>query len=145
MLDELLEKKLKDLNDKDILVVMDDGLAFLGKLVDFDKNTIILKEVYQAPAKKINWKAISQKSGETRKDIEKEQKIGYIDWTKVNLEEVYVRVDHVTRIWRWYETESKKSKKKKRKKVERPVYVKGQEIPDERMMSIGDIKDTFPG
>lgn len=140
MLDELLEKKLKDLKEKEILVVMDDGLAFLGTLTECDKNTLVLKNVYQAPAKKINWKKIEEESEET----EKKRKIGFIDWTLVNLEEVYVRVDHIVRIWRW-PSEEKDTQEQETKIDRKAVYSKKSDLSEERVGGMGDIPETFSG
>ncbi len=145
MLDELLEKKLKHLEDEDVLVVMDDGLAFLGELDDFDKNTIVLKKVYQAPAKEIDWKQISTDSKDVRKNMEKEEEVGFIDWTKVNLKEVYIRIDHVTRIWRWFKKEREEKTREGISEARRAVYTRSEKLPEERGASMGDIQDTFSG
>ncbi|MFW5946559.1 MAG: hypothetical protein ACOCSJ_03315 [Candidatus Natronoplasma sp.] len=144
MLDELLEKKLKGLKNEDILVVMDDGLAFMGKLEDFDAKTLVLKEVYQAPAKRIDWKELSSKSDDVREHIDDDRKVGFIDWTKVNLEEAYVRVEHISRIWKWKKAEKEEQTQKDFRKAKRPVYIKDREKPEERIGSMGDIQDTFP-
>ncbi|MFW5907347.1 MAG: hypothetical protein ACOCTR_03200 [Candidatus Natronoplasma sp.] len=133
MLGDLLEKKLKDLKHQKILIVMDDGLAFTGKLIDFDSDTIIIKDVYQAPAKEIKWKEIA---GE-----EEEKKVGYIDWTYINLEEVYIRMQHVLRIWRWEKTEEEESGEYKTGK--KPIYTRAETLPNQRGSSMGDIQDTF--
>ncbi len=105
MLDGLLEKKLSRLKNKDILVVMDDGLGFLGKLEDYDKNTLILKKVLQSQFEDIDWKDISPGARKRRSENQGEQRAGFVNWTKVNLEEVYVRTDHVSRIWPWIKKE----------------------------------------
>ncbi|MFW6144502.1 MAG: hypothetical protein ACOC55_02895 [Candidatus Natronoplasma sp.] len=133
MLGDLLEKKLKDLKHQKILIVMDDGLAFTGKLIDFDSDTIIIKDVYQAPAKEIKWKEIA---GE-----EEEKKVGYIDWTYINLEEVDIRMQHVLRIWRWEKTEEEESGEYKTGK--KLIYTRAETLPNQRGSSMGDIQDTF--
>jgi len=145
MLDELLEKKLKGLTDEDILVVMDDGLAFLGELEEFDRKTLVLNKVYQAPAKRIDWKEMHSKSDNFREHMEDDGKVGFIDWTKINLEEVYIRVEHITRIWRWETREKEEKKQTDFRRAKRPVYTKGQQRPEERGGSLGDIQNTFPG
>ncbi len=137
MIGDLLEKKLKRLRDKKILVVMDDGLAFLGRLLEYDSSTIILKNVSQAPAKKIRWKEIPEKE----EDMEKME--GYIDWTAVNLEEVYIRTDHVLRIWHWKDLEEEEETPNKGRTRMRPVYTREETFPDQRGSSMGDIQDTF--
>ncbi len=117
MLDGLLEKKLDDLIGQDILVVMDDGLGFLGELKEYDKKTLILTKVLQTQFDEIDWKEIPGDSTDVRKRDSKEKKVGFANWTRVNLREVYVRVEHVTRIWPWVgkvEGETKEGK--------RPIY-----------------------
>lgn len=101
MLDDLLEKKLDDLIGMDILVVMDDGLGFLGELQEYDKKTLVLNKVLQSQFDKIDWKDIPDDSKNVRKRDTEEKKVGFANWTRVNLKEVYVRVEHVTRIWPW--------------------------------------------
>ncbi|MEF8873199.1 MAG: hypothetical protein V5A88_00860 [Candidatus Thermoplasmatota archaeon] len=137
MIGDLLEKKLKGLKGNKILVVMDDGLAFLGDLVEYDSNTLVLKEVNQAPAKKIKWKEIP-KEGE-----EVEKVVGYIDWTSVNLEEVYIRMEHVLRIWHWKDIQPEDETREKGETRKRPIYTRDEAMPDERGASMGDIQDTF--
>ncbi len=105
MLGNLLEKKLKDLKDRKIVVVMTDGLAFIGTLADFDKTTLVLRDISQTQAANIEWEDISSEkvSGEGGVlDI-----TGYIDWTAVKLKEVYIQTAHITRIWpgQTFETE----------------------------------------
>jgi len=143
-LDELLEKKLKGLTNEHILVVMDDGIGFLGELIEFDSKTLVLRKVYQAPCKEIDWKEVSSESDKVKRQIEDGKKVGYIDWTKVNLEEVYIRIEHTSRIWRWPSSE-KKAPTKDVREGRRPVYTRVRERPEERSASIGDIQDTFPG
>ncbi|MFP4001063.1 MAG: hypothetical protein ACLFU5_04095, partial [Thermoplasmata archaeon] len=56
---ELLEKKLSGLKNEDILVMMDDGLGFVGELKEYDRNILVLKKVLQSKFKDIDWKEIS--------------------------------------------------------------------------------------
>lgn len=140
MIGDLLEKKLKDLADERILIVMDDGLAFLGELEQFDSNTLILKDVYQGPAKEIDWKKGPEEEGKG----EEEKKIGYIDWINVNLKEVYIRTDHVLRIWHWTVEKEVEEDSETKDKGQTPVYSKNKGFTDERAASLGDIPETFP-
>ncbi|MBS3781407.1 MAG: hypothetical protein KGY66_01090 [Candidatus Thermoplasmatota archaeon] len=119
MLDGLLEKKLDSLTGKDILVIMDDGLGFLGKLEEYDKKTIVLKKVLQSQFDDIDWKKIATDSRDVRKKKNKEKKIGFANWTRVNLEEVYIRIEHITRIWPWIQKERVKGETEEGK---RPIY-----------------------
>ncbi len=125
MLGSLLEKKLKELQGTTLLVVMDDGIAFAGKLAEFDKTTMVLQEVYQGNATKVKWQDVS---ADEKKDIEKKLKkggkYGFVDWTVVSLKEVYLSVDHISRIWPW---ELKIEKEKEKTPVcAEPIYYKDQ-------------------
>ncbi len=127
MVKNLLKDELEDLKEKRILIVMDDGLSFLGELKDFDNDTIILEEVYQTEAKEINWNDFEKNDVWGRKakvkDIgEKSQqkdKLGYVEWVEVNLDRLYIRLDHVVRIW--YES---RLKRKDRAPSKSTVYSK---------------------
>ncbi len=142
MLDELLEKKLKDLREDEILVVMDDGLAFLGTLDEFDKKTLVLKNVYQGPAKDIDWEELKEPE-EMKEDAEEKRKVGFIEWTAINLEEVYIRTEHVIRIWRWPVEQGKGESERDTRIQRKAVYSKKKDIADERAASMGDIPETF--
>lgn len=142
MIGDLLGKKLKDLTDERILVVMDDGLAFLGDLTEHDSNTLILENVRQAPSKEIKWKGAPEEK--TKGEGKEKGKKGYIDWTEINLEEVYIRTEHVLRIWRWErEVEEEEEAPRREKSGKQPIYTKEDTLPDERISSMGDIPDTF--
>ncbi len=91
-----MEKRLKNLKNKRLIAVMEDGEAFLGKLKEFDKDTIILTEVCEGPSSDIEWETLGEKKGYSQVGD-----YGFIDWVCVNLEEVYLRVDHISRIWPW--------------------------------------------
>lgn len=119
MLDGLLEKKLDDLIGKDILVVMDDGLGFLGELQTYDKKTLILTKVLQSKFDEIDWKKIPSDTKNVRTNKDGDKKVGFANWTRVNLEEVYIRVEHVTRIWPWVHKEKVKATSEE---VERAIY-----------------------
>lgn len=129
MIDTLLEKKLKDLKEDKILVVMSDGIAFKGKLEDFDKKTLVISEVRQGPTKDIIWTDTEEgKEGEEpmrvkEGDEPKQDRYGYIPWTSINLEEVYLRTDHITRIWPWKKVKSG-TEMTGTPKEEAPAYVK---------------------
>ncbi|MEF8832589.1 MAG: hypothetical protein V5A66_03615 [Candidatus Thermoplasmatota archaeon] len=105
MLEGLLGKKLDGLKNEDILVVMDDGLGFLGELKEFDKKTLVLKKVLQSNFEEIDWKQISVDSKKFREKRQNDKKVGFANWSHVNLEEVYIRTDHISRIWPWIKKE----------------------------------------
>ncbi|MFW5945892.1 MAG: hypothetical protein ACOCSJ_01125 [Candidatus Natronoplasma sp.] len=123
MLEGLLGKKLNGLKNKDVLVVMDDGLGFLGELKEFDKKTLVLRKVLQSNFEDIDWKEISVGSKKFRKKSKDDKKAGFANWSHVNLKEVYIRTDHISRVWPWIK------KKKMSEGVEgdtedrkRPIY-----------------------
>lgn len=122
MLDGLLEKKLDGLKTKDILVVMDDGLGFLGELEEYDKNTLVLKKVLQSQFKDIDWKDISPKNWGSKGEEKKGKRAGFVNWTELNLEEVYIRTDHVSRIWPWIKKEKIPEKAEEEEGRTRPIY-----------------------
>ncbi|MFP3872590.1 MAG: hypothetical protein ACLFVL_06900 [Candidatus Aenigmatarchaeota archaeon] len=107
MASDLIEDELKELEGRRILVVTDDGIAFLGKLMEFDDEALLLEEVYQACADEINWRDTSLtdvwKKGVKIRDVEESveegDKVGYAEWVKVNLEKMCVRMEHIARFW----------------------------------------------
>ncbi|MFW5952947.1 MAG: hypothetical protein ACOCSJ_02170 [Candidatus Natronoplasma sp.] len=116
MTEDLLKKELENLKRGRILIVMDDGLSFLGELVDFDSDTLILEDVYQTDAKQISWKKFEtsdtwgrkSKVKEIGQKTNKKDKVGYVEWVEVKLDRLYIRLDHVVRIW--YESKLKEKK-----------------------------------
>ncbi len=128
MLDTLLEKKLKNLLEKSVLVVMDDGLAFVGTLVDLDENTLILRDIYQGSSMDIDWEDISEESSaqDFKDKVEEDMKFGFINWTKIRLKEVYIQLDHVVRIWPWKPASGERATEPEgyRTPYETPVYYK---------------------
>lgn len=98
MLDTLLEKRLKELRNEQIVVVMDDDTAFKASLEDFDESTIVLKEIFEGSASEIDWKRISKP---TEEEEPQGNEHGYIEWNKIMLDKVFIRVNHVERIWPW--------------------------------------------
>ncbi len=117
MLSSLMEKKLKNLQGKKLIAVMEDGEAFLGKLEDFDKNTIVLSQVCEGPSSKIEWDTLDDR----KKSSEKEG-YGFVDWVYVNLEEVYLRIDHISRIWPWEHIKEYNEEVEKKKRT--PTYTR---------------------
>ncbi len=130
MIDSMLEKKLKKLVGGSLVVVMDDGLSFIGTLKEFDKNTLILTDVYQGSSSEINWEEVSEDvdSSVKEKVESKNERYGFVDWTAVHLEEVYIRVDHVSRIWPWKLIEEKPSMQQTYKTG--PVYKNDHSTPN---------------
>ncbi len=102
------------------MVVMSDGLAFKGKLTEFDDDMLVMTDVSETKTQEIEWQ---------NKDKGKEKK-GYILWRKIALEELIIRMDEVLRIWPWCvkdEVKTKEGKKETTSKEEEdiPIYSMG--------------------
>ena len=106
-------RKLDELKNNCIVVVMSDGMAFKGTLVDFDDDMIVMRDIAETNTQEIEW----QNQG-------KKEKKGYIPWRDIALKEVIIRMDKVLRIWPWY-IEEKKSEVKNEKEEEFPIYSMG--------------------
>lgn len=108
---------MKNLKGEKLIAVMEDGEAFLGKLKDFDKDTIILTEVCEGPSSEIRWETLGEKD-----DSPQEEDYGFVDWVCVNLEEVYLRVSHISRIWPWEHVEGYERDVQSKKRT--PTYTR---------------------
>ncbi len=108
MLATLLQKKLKRSKGEKVIVVMEDETAFLGVLKEFDEGTIVLTDVCEGPSSEIEWNSLEKgpESEETPEEV-----TGFVDWICVNLEEVYLRVDHISRVWPWKHEEDREEKR----------------------------------
>lgn len=81
--------KLMELKDSKIVVVTTDGMAFRGVLVDLSEDMIVLHDIAETTNQEIEW-------------VEEESvKKGYVIWRKVELPEVIIKMDAVSRIWPW--------------------------------------------
>jgi len=116
MLSSLMEKKLKDLKGQKLIAVMEDGEAFLGKLKEYDKDTLVLTEVYEGPSSEIEWDTLSEKKDSLQEGF------GFVDWVCVNLKEVYLRIDHISRIWPWEHVEEYRTDEESQKRT--PTYTR---------------------
>lgn len=117
MLSSLMKKKLRNLKRGKVIAVMEDGEAFLGKLEEFDENTIILTEAWEGPSSKIQWETLEDKKDSSRLDD-----YGFVDWILVNLEETYLRVDHISRIWPWEHVNEYREDEESTKRT--PIYAR---------------------
>lgn len=108
MLANLLQKKLKRLEGEKIIVVMEDETAFLGVLEEFDEGIIVLTDVCEGPSSKIRWDSLDQ---EPNSEETSEELTGFVDWVCVNLKEVYLRVDNISRVWPWKHEEDMEEKR----------------------------------
>lgn len=91
----LLDEELKDLIDNEIAVIMNDGQAYRGKLTTYDKDILILENIYETSNQEIEWvesKGSEDKPKKTR---------GYLPWRKVTLPKLIIRLPMILRIWPW--------------------------------------------
>jgi small nuclear ribonucleoprotein (snRNP)-like protein len=95
----ILKKQLKNLLDKEIIVVMNDGRAFKGVLTEFDKDVVVLRHVLEAKAETPVWKESTASTRILGKQEVKGTVIG--DTDVVKLDEAILRIALVSRIWKW--------------------------------------------
>ena len=89
-----LEDELKELKNTEIAVVMNDGQAYRGVLVNFDKECIILEKILETSNEDIDW--VEGKKAGTQPAIK-----GYMHWRRITLPKLIVRNQMVLRIWPW--------------------------------------------
>jgi small nuclear ribonucleoprotein (snRNP)-like protein len=68
--------------DKQMIVIMKDGRGFRGKLLRFDDEVIVLKEVFET----------------LNQDVDEK---GYMFWRRVLHSHLVINSEHVIRIWPW--------------------------------------------
>lgn len=100
----LLETKLRTQVGQEIVVVMVDNRAFRGVLVDFDADTIILRNVVEAlPNNAAGWEEPTASTGIVHKVVTWQGTFSHDDTRAevVKLKDVMIRTSHVLRIWEW--------------------------------------------
>lgn len=95
-------KEMENLGDSEIAIIMNDGQAYRGILEAYDKDVIVLKNVYETNNEEIDWVESGGKKG-APSNIK-----GYIPWRRVTLPKLIARTDMILRVWPWV---SKKPKK----------------------------------
>ncbi len=95
----ILKRILKTLLGKETVVVMDDGRAFKGILIEFDKDVMILRNVLEAKAENPVWRESTASTRILGGQEVKGTVIG--DTDVVKLDEVILRMEMVSRIWQW--------------------------------------------
>lgn len=89
-----LVDELKELENTEIAVVMNDGQAYRGVLKDFDKDIIVLVNILESSNEDVDW--IEGKEKKEKPTIK-----GYIHWRRITLPRVIIRCDMLLRIWPW--------------------------------------------
>ena len=77
LVDEIAEFK-----GKDLVVIMDDGRGYRGKLARYDDDVIVLKDVYET---------LNQEVDER----------GYMFWRRVLHSRLIINIAKVMRVWPW--------------------------------------------
>jgi len=68
--------------DRQMIVIMKDGRGFRGKLLRYDDEVIVLKEVFET----------------LNQDVDEK---GYMFWRRVLHSYLIINTEHVIRIWPW--------------------------------------------
>ncbi len=104
----LVERRLAEVVDREVLIVMSDGKAFRGKLVEFDHDFIRLDDCLETSAKEVRWKqvVVPIPSTDGRKPTVARYEPGGVSYGEREkkvavLSKVMINVDHCIRIWLW--------------------------------------------
>ena len=98
----LLETKLRPLVGSEIVVVMSDNRAYRGVLVEFDAETIVLRNVVEAlPNNAAGWEEPTVSTGIAHKVVTYQGVFSHDDTSAeiVKLKDVMIRTSGVLRIW----------------------------------------------
>jgi len=68
--------------ERQMIVIMKDGRGFRGKLLRYDDEVIVLKEVFETQNQEVDEK-------------------GYMFWRRVLHSHLIINTEHVIRIWPW--------------------------------------------
>lgn len=100
----LLETKLKNFVGQEIVIVMVDNRAFRGNLVEFDSETIVLRNVVEAlPNNASGWEEPTSSTGIVHKVVTWQGTFSHEDTSAevVKLKDAIIQARHVLRIWEW--------------------------------------------
>lgn len=100
----LLQSRLKGLVGQEIVVVMVDNRAFRGTLVEFDAETIVLRNVVEAlPNNASGWEEPTSSTGIVQKVVTWQGVFAHEDTRAdiVKLKDVMIQTTGVLRIWEW--------------------------------------------
>jgi small nuclear ribonucleoprotein (snRNP)-like protein len=91
----LIDNELKELLNKEIAVIMNDGQGYRGKLTKVDGDIIVLENIYETSNQEIEW-VESKDTGDEGVKMK-----GYLPWRKITIPSVIIRIPLVLRIWPW--------------------------------------------
>lgn len=100
----ILQKKLKELMQKEVLIVMEDGRGFKGRLVEFDEEYIVLRDVIESSTVELRWRVPLVALPPSEKDTKLGEggiMVGDTGSKLVKLNEVIIRIPMILRIWTW--------------------------------------------
>ena len=98
----LIQTKLKQHVGQEIVVVMVDNRAFRGTLVEFDEETLVLRNVVEAlPNNAAGWEEPTVSTGIIQKVVTWHGTFSHEDTSAqvVKLKDVMIRLAHVLRVW----------------------------------------------
>ena len=111
----ILQRKLKELLNHEVVVVMADNRAFRGTVVEFDDETLVLRDVVEGlPNNAGGWEEPTVSTGITHKTVTWQGVFSHEDNKSeiVRLRDAYMAFSHILRIWEF-----------SAKNVERPQHV----------------------
>ncbi len=91
-----LTDELEKLKELDIAIVMNDGMTYRGKLVNYDKETIVMENVYEASGNQVDWIKSYNGNDGTGSTLK-----GYMTWRRIKLPRLLARTDKILRVWPW--------------------------------------------
>jgi len=101
----ILQKRLRDFMNKEIIVVMGDGRAFKGVLGEFDETALLLKDVLETSTSEIRWKSpVVPVSGSKAEKVNADYgglSFGESEKGIARLKEVLLAMSGVMRVWLW--------------------------------------------
>jgi small nuclear ribonucleoprotein (snRNP)-like protein len=102
----MIEERLKEVIDHEILVVQTDGKAFKGILVEFDKDFIMLHNCLETTTRDVKWKSVvvpvpTDDKAKAVKHEEGGYSYGETEKKVAILRKVMINLNQVQRIWLW--------------------------------------------
>lgn len=102
----ILMEHLNHMLNREVVIVMDDGMAFKGLLKRFDSDSLVLSEVMEAKASDARWREAlvtvpaSTTSGASLGDVGGIM-LGDTGTSMLKLTSVVLMINHISRIWTW--------------------------------------------
>lgn len=101
----ILQRKFREYMNKEVIVVMTDGMAFRGRLMEFDDTALVLKGVLESTTTSVKWKPpiVSVPEDRLARKGDLDAGISYGEMSKyiAKLDEVVIKIDGILRVWKW--------------------------------------------